>query len=351
MTKKKKQNRSNDGSIGRSPSKTQSQQGEQLKRSIIKTRNDIRKKFRDLHNEKQTINQEVSEVYKPIITPLETIAKREKKELNANDGDNITKVEKTPNKPKTARFRLPDSVFKTAIATHRDNKNLFDISLPSTSSDHDLSGFTPVKESSAGENLEDSLIRKVTNVNSQHLDRTYGLKYKDGQLILGKDPVTTKDTANGVVFQIKRKHFPATPGVTELLTLDHPKSYKEEDVNTYKEMLVHTSAHKKNNQKNGAIIRANSSWKYNNLLSQIFPSKESKQGHGLRLPQTKYKIVKGGRNRTGNNGGINYTYWDDPNELVDRLRLLLSSQSAGHTGHDNEIISIVEELREAKIIN
>lgn len=43
-------------------------------------------------------------------------------------------------------------------------------------------------------------------------------------------------------------------------------------------------------------------------------------------------------------------YWDDPNELVDRLRLLIASQSAGHTGHNNEIISIIEELREANII-
>ncbi|KAL9889256.1 uncharacterized protein ACN427_008628 [Glossina fuscipes fuscipes] len=45
-----------------------------------------------------------------------------------------------------------------------------------------------------------------------------------------------------------------------------------------------------------------------------------------------------------------YTYWDDPNELVDRLRLLLSSESVGHNNQKNEIISIVEELREANII-
>lgn len=44
------------------------------------------------------------------------------------------------------------------------------------------------------------------------------------------------------------------------------------------------------------------------------------------------------------------SYWNDPNELVDRLRLLISSKSAGHTGHNNEIISIIEELREANII-
>lgn len=45
-----------------------------------------------------------------------------------------------------------------------------------------------------------------------------------------------------------------------------------------------------------------------------------------------------------------YVYWDDPNELVDRLRLLIASTNAGHNGHRNEIISIIEELHEKNII-
>jgi len=43
-------------------------------------------------------------------------------------------------------------------------------------------------------------------------------------------------------------------------------------------------------------------------------------------------------------------YYDDPNELVTRLNLLVSSQNAGNTGVNNEIISILEELRERKLI-
>lgn len=45
-----------------------------------------------------------------------------------------------------------------------------------------------------------------------------------------------------------------------------------------------------------------------------------------------------------------YKYWNNVNELVARLRLLVSSRSSGHTSHDNEILSIIEELREADII-
>lgn len=47
---------------------------------------------------------------------------------------------------------------------------------------------------------------------------------------------------------------------------------------------------------------------------------------------------------------IVYEYYDNPNELCDRLRLLLSSKGAGNTNHDQEINSIIEELRERHII-
>ena len=50
------------------------------------------------------------------------------------------------------------------------------------------------------------------------------------------------------------------------------------------------------------------------------------------------------------NAAIDYVHWDDPNDLVNRLRLLMASQNSGHTGHTNEIVSILEELREAGII-
>lgn len=50
------------------------------------------------------------------------------------------------------------------------------------------------------------------------------------------------------------------------------------------------------------------------------------------------------------NNRIIYEYFDDPNELCDRLRLLVSSRMAGNTNHMQEINSIVEELRELDCI-
>lgn len=51
-----------------------------------------------------------------------------------------------------------------------------------------------------------------------------------------------------------------------------------------------------------------------------------------------------------NDKPVEYVYFDDVNELCERLKLLIASQDAGNTNHSNEIVSILEELRECGII-
>lgn len=50
------------------------------------------------------------------------------------------------------------------------------------------------------------------------------------------------------------------------------------------------------------------------------------------------------------NTKIVYEHFDDPNEICDRLRLLISSKAAGNSNHSQEINSIVSELRELGLI-
>ncbi|KAE9524494.1 hypothetical protein AGLY_015082 [Aphis glycines] len=74
-------------------------------------------------------------------------------------------------------------------------------------------------------------------------------------------------------------------------------------------------------QLNGAI--------YLDIIKNLFQS-----GSGLSIQLQKHNLV----------------YWNDPNELVCRLRLLLASKAAGNTGVSNEILLIFEELQEAGLI-
>ena len=76
------------------------------------------------------------------------------------------------------------------------------------------------------------------------------------------------------------------------------------------------------------------------LIQKLFPSKKisKKKGWGL------LKFAK------NNSHDRIYQYFDNFDELVQRLNLLYSSKASGNTGHDVEIASIIEELKEAKLI-
>ena len=67
-------------------------------------------------------------------------------------------------------------------------------------------------------------------------------------------------------------------------------------------------------------------------------SDEEKKGSGLESDFIPYKE------------NTNYEFYDDANQLCDRLRLLVASRVAGNTNHAHEINSIISELRESKYI-
>lgn len=50
------------------------------------------------------------------------------------------------------------------------------------------------------------------------------------------------------------------------------------------------------------------------------------------------------------NKTLEFVPWSNPNTLVDRLRILISSQVAGNNSHSNEIYHIIEALRKARIM-
>ena len=53
--------------------------------------------------------------------------------------------------------------------------------------------------------------------------------------------------------------------------------------------------------------------------------KRTNNKSGASLPQ--YKVARRCMS------SMDYVYWDDPNELVDRLRLLMTERSAGNHSH------------------
>lgn len=172
---------------------------------------------------------------------------------------------------------------------------------------------------------EDKYQQRIINwFQSYDLDKTYGpkLDYSNGVITLGNGKINFFQ--NTLI--IKDTIYPLTPELVRLLFYKHPTVYNENDLERYKQILIQTSAHLtqngKKNRKGGD--------KYTEIIEKLFPT----SGSGLSVKLQKHNSV----------------YWDDPNELVDRLRLLLSSHAAGNTGVSNEILSIFEELLEAGLI-
>ena len=84
-------------------------------------------------------------------------------------------------------------------------------------------------------------------------------------------------------------------------------------------------------------------YKYKNIIAPLVSSKKV----GTRIN----KRVNLSRTMTLNVSKIDCIHWDDPNEIANCLRLLEASRQAGHNSHDNEILSIIEDLRKAGLIN
>lgn len=161
---------------------------------------------------------------------------------------------------------------------------------------------------------------------SSMTDTTYGIRREANKFFIGNKEV---EIASDDI-TVANKTYKGTKGLWQLLTLKEPEDYTPVDLQNYKEILEATNGHLKS-YKDGAPMSSNRHTKYLNIIKPLFKS----VGEGLRQV-------------TGNK--IDYIYWDDPNELVDRLRLLWLSRQAGNSGVDNEIDSIIEELRESGII-
>ncbi|KAF0756537.1 Uncharacterized protein FWK35_00008847 [Aphis craccivora] len=102
---------------------------------------------------------------------------------------------------------------------------------------------------------------------------------------------------------------------------DLNEKYQQEIENRFHSIdLDKTYGPKKLSNENIILATKNGS-KYKDIIRKLFSS-------GGRLPM---KLQKN-----------NLVYWDNPNELVDRLRLLLASKAADNTGVSNEIISILK---------
>lgn len=192
------------------------------------------------------------------------------------------------------------------------------------------------------------------------IDSTYGVRVDGDHWMLGDKLIDIED--DDIIMNGKK--YRGTRGLYELIFMSSPNEYvyDESDLENYKAILLDSNVHRVGYSSSGKL-RSSRGGKYKNLISVLLSTHEPVQsGKGLKTgfnqglvsPYFNFaneSVGQASNNSSGSSISHSYTepnimYWDDPNELVERLRKLGASQEAGNTGHNNEINAIIEELLE-----
>jgi hypothetical protein len=139
------------------------------------------------------------------------------------------------------------------------------------------------------------------------IDTIYGPKYN---MNAGNWTMGSKITTFGVDdIYVGNKSYKGTQGLYELLFASKPEEayITENDREAYKSILQRTNTHRRNFTSHSRLYYTKT-MKYNGIIRPLF----NKTGRGMDAR------------------AVLHEYWDDPNKLVDRLRLLLASDAAGN---------------------
>jgi len=341
-----------------------------LKRKIIEASEAVRKKYYTIKNRELQSKGGLEEFYKPVTTHLKAISNIVKTvtpqnvNLQSNQISNVipTSSKKirteatTKQKYNEESEILDESSGNTSYENNvsLDQKTQDDLLLNSNLFSTPLAEQNEKKLKSTRLNFSDAQIdtphtlsmnyvKKIKN-SMTGFDVTYGIRVDSrNKLHMGNTQV--RFPPGEISFWRGNSNvgtYPVSAELLDLIFLKQPAALTNltsnmDDVNKiYRDILLKTNAIF--NQYNGNRgINQSKSKKFLTIIKPLI----QKSGNSLnQLPI----------NRKLNFKQKQFVYWDSATELVSRLKLLWSSKLAGNTAHDNEIISIIEELREANII-
>lgn len=317
----------------------------ELVQKIKIAQREIRKKSLALKLNQSEIEADIERHLKPVVSPLEKLLDLKYKKTDENF-QNETSNMKTPrvksiiskrkNVEQRSEINHPEQsvILQTPewdpFQTQYTDSNLFEQSLVSsdisdevfdkTIPEHPTTKEDEEKETEqrrkSASNLDNYL--NMLRRNDPKIDKASGVLFKNNRYELNRVPIQFDYYNKYRAIKIGNTHMKLTPGINELLFMKQPN----EDLITQLDI--------RNYKKIAELCAFTGERKLKTLKLQRY------LGMGL-LKQDNCKKKE-------------YIYWNDPNELVSRLQLLHSSKTAGHSGHDNEIISIEEELKEQGII-
>lgn len=267
--------------------------------------------------------------------PVKDVARSEEKEMELEDEGENSSIgnemdTETQSQNITPRRHLPETVYESPVTGEQ--------LLRTPEGRHLAKEY--VRNKFNGKLAKEYFSKLISG--SKEVDHNYGVRVEGDFWMLGNKVLEIA----GDDLIINDKRYNGTRGLYELIFMNQPNEfiYDEKDMDDYKSILFDTNVFRSNYSALGKL-RSNRGRKYKYIIAQLINQRPSP------MMESHVDILPGGPSGSGitlSNAEHNVIYYDDPNEIINRLRLLLGSREVGNTGHENEINAIMEELYEQK---
>ena len=239
--------------------------------------------------------QELTKLYKPIIDSQSGIAK-ELGSIKENTIATTNALKALPASSSLKAIQFPFAQYPSIEADDDDDDD-----------DDEPLIYGPVTK---------KYLQSGLSKNKKLRDTTFGIRSDDEGKKFNINDVPIDIEGDNIT--VEGKTYVGTEGLLELLTRARPDKlkYDQNDLDDYKEILIATKAmhHSGNPDK----PKSGPGYKYNHVVKPLFYAGNTGKGVVV-IPQ-------------------------DPNALVEMLKLLMASFRAGNTGARNEIVGICDEL-------
>lgn len=297
-----------------------------ITQDIVRAKQAVRRKLRTLQGRKFASELASKELFKPLIHPLKTGVEAlsgTKKEIADTLSETKKELQELKREVKYERDTSMEKYESAPGSPKDDMQELFESSLKNLKDDDDDGEIQPGDKSSV-----------------VFYDDVFGPKIREENLPLGFQKGTylgnkSYSYIEGQKFIIGDKEYTYTPGLHSLIYEKYPernKLYTEDDKKKYEAIILDTNLA----YNWGGHKLSSRGEKYNKIIKPVLKVTVPPTGEGLISCRKRSNPI--------------YISWSDPNELCERLRLLVSSRAAGNTGVNREIEAIISELRRAGIV-
>lgn len=308
----------------------------QVTANLVETQNIIKKKFKKAYLNRMKREREWKKVFKPITTKIDESTKKfepDKKKRKRTDSDNenddsavsedATPFAFRPSRQSKWTSSTPRGILQKSKGGLTQSEIFQSIIEPNSSIENLNKSKKNLSLAGSPRRTRSQTIQKKLDLDNYSYKIVDDLdKYENYTKFPSKDLSVILDKKNKTTGQMERMlvKYNDLP-----VKLQKEWTRERRDTSNVLSPLVEKKTRSKSSSESGAQSLA---------LQQ-----QKRSGRGIKpldfnfIPYNK-------------NSEIVYEYFDDPNEICDRLRLLISSRMAGNNNHIQEINSIIEELRE-----